>query len=268
MMPSLARTAPLAAALSALALGCGGAPGPRAPAQPATVAIAAAPKAPAAAPAEAAPEPRPEVLVTEDELVRAPRPSGPGWECHVEQLGAARIGMRASYVQCLKETAQGVISLMAKDYEVPRAAATSAEKLSRVDYPRHYRKRWDHVKYTSSAAVDHHGYPAWEAVIELSRDSGARLHMVERVAVVGTHTLNLSADAPPAMFPAFERDVKRWFDGVEFGALRVDPRFLAGAPGGAGAPASAAGGAGALAAAFDAGRAAGAPPGFRGWRAP
>lgn len=214
-------------AAAALAIGCGSTPASQAPAK-------AAPQAPAASTAKVAPSPeqgsRPEepaadVIVTEDRLVRVTRPSGAGWECDAEQV--ERIGVQASYVQCRRRTERGTISLMAKDYRVPRALVMSAEELSTVEYPKHYKKRWDSVKYTRSGPVDHLGYPAYEVEIELSNPGGARAHLVERVVVIDTHTINLSADAPPELFVAFESTVKRWFDEADFAALRVDPRKFA-----------------------------------------
>ena len=229
MRPEVARIFSLAGtALAALSIGCGPPPHPQAPVKLVTPA-ALTPEARAQETAPAEPPPV-EVLKTRDDLVRVPRPLGEGWECHVELVGAARAGMRASYAQCIKKTEQGTISLMAKDYEVPRAAAMSAEALSTIEYPKHYKKRWDQVKYTRSGPVDHRGYPAYEVVIELARKTGLRIHLVERVLVVGSHTINLSADAPPEMFASFEADVKRWFDGAEFAALEVDPRHMARLP--------------------------------------
>ncbi len=227
MLANVARFSSLAAAaLAALSIGCGPPQAPQAPrAEVLTVTPATAPPATAAVdtPAEAPAQ----MLATRDDLVRVPRPGGPGWECHVEITGAAPLGVRVSYVQCIKKTERGELSLMAKDYEVPRSMVLSAEMLSTVEYPKHYRKRWDQVKYTRSAPVDHRGVPAYEVEIEMSRKTGAQLHLVERVAVVGSHTLNLSADAPPEAWKAFEADVKRWFDGADFGVLRVDPRQMA-----------------------------------------
>jgi hypothetical protein len=228
MLAKVARLSSLvAAALSALSIGCGRPAGPQAPVQPA--APTEKPPEAKAAP-EAATDAPVQVLATRDDLVRVPRPRGAGWECHVEQAGAVRAGVRVSYVQCVKKTEQGTASMMAKDYEVPRAFVQSAETLSTVEYPKHYKKRWDGVKYTRSGPVDHHGVPAYEVVIELSRKTGLQVHMVERVIVVGTHTLNLAADAPPEMFATIEADMARWFDGADFAILRVDPKQMAALP--------------------------------------
>lgn len=218
------RRASLVFALGWLSFGCGTTSGP---ARPSPVVAATPPPVTTTRAEGPAPEVKAEILSTRDDLVRVPRPQGEGWECHIEHSGAAMAGVRVSYVQCLKKSEQGTASLMAKDYEVPRAFVMSAQELSTVEYPKHYRKRWDKVTYTRQGPVDHRGVPGYEATIELSRQTGLRVRLVERVIVVGTHTLNLSGEAPPEMFAAFEPEMKRWFDGADFAVLRVDPRQLA-----------------------------------------
>jgi hypothetical protein len=212
-----------AAALAGLVIGCGPPPVVQAPTSP----VATAPVLLGSPPAETPPAAPGPSLATEDDRVRVPRPRGDAWDCHAERVESAQAGVNASFVQCLRRTPAGTISLMAKDYQVSPKDVMSAEALSTIEYPKHYKKRWDHVTYTRSGAVDHHGNPAYEVTIELSRDDGAAVHLVERVLVVGTHTLNLSADAPPGVFAVFEAEVTRWFNGTEFAALRADPTWQA-----------------------------------------
>ena len=200
--------------LAALLLGCGTA----ATAQPSPSTPAALPAAPAPTPEIAAGPP----LTTEDGSVKVPRPRAEGWECRTEHVDNPRV--RASYVQCRRLTPAGALSLMAKDYEVPAESVMSAEELSTREYPNHYRKRWAHVTYTRSSAIDHHGHPGWEVAVDLAQDTGPTTHRVERVVVSGTHTLNLSAEGPAETFGAFEPEAKRWFDGAELAALQGDPR--------------------------------------------
>ncbi|MFT3770610.1 MAG: hypothetical protein QM820_34730 [Minicystis sp.] len=200
------------AALAALTLGCGKPP--------------PAPAAPPPAPASIAPPPAPPAgppIETEDHLVRVPRPSGNGWECAAERVAQPDQGVTVSFVQCRLETPAGKFSLMAKDYQVPPRAVMTAEELSTVEYPKHYRKRFDDVRYTRSGPIDHRGYPAYEVEIDMSRHGGPVTRVIERVLVVGTHTMNLSATGPAGMFPALAADVRRWFDGADFGMLRGDP---------------------------------------------
>lgn len=210
------------AALAAALVGC--APPPAMPEFPATRAAAGpAPVPPPGPPLPALPAlPAGPPLQTEDSLVRVPRPLGDGWECAVERVVDPRQRVTVSFVQCRLPTPRGMFSLMAKDYQVPPDSVASAETLSTVEYPKHYRKRYDQVVYTRSGPVDHRGYPAYECEIELTKQDAA-IHVIERVVVVGTHTLNISAQGPTEVFPAFAAGVRRWFDGVDFAALRGDP---------------------------------------------
>jgi hypothetical protein len=192
-------------------------PAVRAPGAPLDPRSSSAPPAPPVPPPPSGPP-----LETEDALVRAPHPLGEGWECAVERVVDPRARVTVSFVQCRLPTPRGVFSLMAKDYQVPPESVASAEKLSTVEYPKHYRKRYDQVVYTRSGPVDHRGFPGYECEIDLSRQDAA-IHVIERVVVVGTHTLNLSAQGPAEVFPGFAAGVKRWFEGVDFAALRGDP---------------------------------------------
>jgi hypothetical protein len=212
-----------AASVGSALVGCGPAPQVQTPVAP--VQTATAGPAPAATGEPAAAEP--EVLATEDGLVRVLHPQGEGWKCKAEHVENAVAAVNASYVQCRRKTAAGTVSLMAKDYQVPRANVMTAEALSTVEYPKHYKKSWVEVQYTKSGPIDHHGYPGYEVVIELGRPGSPGLHLVERVVVVERHTLNLSADAPPDMWASVEADVSRWFAGAEFGILRLDPKMQA-----------------------------------------
>lgn len=196
---------PLFAALAATLLGCGRPPAAPPPATPA---------APVTAPSA------PEVMLTsEDNRVRVPRPRGEGWDCSSRKVFEASAGVRASFVTCRFPTPAGPLSLVAKDYEVPPRAVASAEELATVEYPKHYKKRWDIVDYRRSLAVDHHGHPGWEVEIALSSVGGPKTLVLERVVVSGRNTINLTAEGPAESIAAHATEIKRWFDGAQFAAL-------------------------------------------------
>jgi hypothetical protein len=172
---------------------------------------------PAAPPSPAS---QPDNLVTEDGLVSVPRPQGDGWDCRAQRVVNDSPPVVASFVGCARRTSQGSIILMAKDYTVPKDSVLDAQELSTSEYPRHYRKRYERVTYTRSGLADHHGHPAWDVAIKLERQGSPTLHVVERVAVAGTHVINISATAPADDFPSIEAEVKRWFNGAELSSLR------------------------------------------------
>ncbi|APR78771.1 Hypothetical protein A7982_04118 [Minicystis rosea] len=203
------------AALAALLLGCGGS---RPPAQ----APAAPPPPSSSRPLVPPPQATPPIE-TEDKLVRVSRPLGEGWTCEVERLVQQKLHVTVSFVQCNLVTPSGKMTLLAKDYQVPPDAVLSAEALSTVEYPKHYRKRYDDVRYTRSGPVDHRGQPGFEVEIDLSRDGGPVTHVIERVIVVGTHTLNVSATGPATTFPSQLVEVQRWIEGADFAVMRGDP---------------------------------------------
>lgn len=220
-MPLARASAVPFALIAAVLAGCGTAntatPAATAPAMPPI-----APEGPSAAPPSAEPP-----IATEDGWVQVPRPRGAGWDCVARRVDDARVQIHASFVQCRRPTPAGVESLMAKDYQVPPSAVMSAEELSTKEYPNHYRKRWNHVTYRRSGRVDHRGQAGWEVAIDLTQEGGPTTHLVERVIVVGTHTLNLSADGPAETFGALEPEMRRWFEGARFATLRGDPRHEA-----------------------------------------
>jgi hypothetical protein len=160
-----------------------------------------------------------DILVTEDGLVRVPRPQGDGWDCRAQHVASDSPPVVASFVGCARRTSQGSIILMAKDYKVPKDSVLDAKELSTNEYPRHYHKRYERVTYTRSGLADHHGHPAWDVAIKLERQGSPTLHVVERVAVAGTHVINISATGPVDDFPSIEAEVKRWFNGAEFASL-------------------------------------------------
>lgn len=197
---------PLSAALALLSLGCGKPPAP-----------------PAAPPPPSPAAPAPDVfLTTEDNRVKVPRPRGDGWDCVAKRVFEASVGVRASFVTCRIEASGGRLTLMAKDYEVPPRAVASAEHLATVEYPQHYRKRWDIVDYKRSAPVDHHGHQGWEVEIALSSVGGPKVVVLERVVVSGRNTVNLSAEGPADAVSQHAAEIKRWFDGSDFAALKSE----------------------------------------------
>jgi hypothetical protein len=199
--------------LAAASIGCGSAP---------VVARVPVTADPVASPPPTRPRQVEAPLVSEDGLVRVPKPRGEGWSCRADHVERPEMRFRATLVKCARRTPNGPVSLMAKDYEVPAEDVLSAEVLVMREYPKHYRKRYSRVRYTRSGPVEHQGHMGFEVAIELGREGGETTRVVERVVVEGTHVINVSVDVPAESFSTFESEVRRWFDGAEFSSLSVD----------------------------------------------
>jgi hypothetical protein len=158
-----------------------------------------------------------EQVVHSDGSIRAPKPSGDGWNCR-EQT-ASQDGSTARLVKCSR-TAEGEFFFMvAKKYSVPESEVMAPEALFDGPYRRSYEKLFESFTIESRGPVEQQGKRWYEVQIKAEHAAKGSITKTERVLTKGVDVYLLSAEGSPKDFARFAAEREAWMSKAEFTEL-------------------------------------------------
>lgn len=156
-------------------------------------------------------------LATSSGWVSVPTLQPSEWTCL--PVEATQAGCRTEMIRCSLSRPGSILHLIAKDYRVPDSAVLSAQVLATQVYARQYSRIYTDIRVGSSAPVRWAGAHAWDTSFAATHKVHGTLSKVERVAVVGSHVLVLSAEGLSGDAVAHQDTIVTWFERARFSNL-------------------------------------------------
>jgi hypothetical protein len=154
-------------------------------------------------------------ILSADGSIRAPAPSGAGWECFRQDRADATT--TESLVQCWRRaSAADFVLTLAKEYVVPTSERMAPEALARGPYREGNEGQFRGVRYMRQEAIEHRGRPAFESELTGTHPSVGEIYKRERVFTSGDRVFILQAEGNPGALERHRELVEAWFADTQF----------------------------------------------------
>ncbi len=153
-------------------------------------------------------------FVSTDGRISVPIPAGEGWECLQEQHGQAAAAAVA--VRCRRVDPGQLLFFSAKTHRQPPEQRVDAETLLMSLYRADNEGFFTTVEVRSNGPAELAGTPGWEAEFDAKHERYGQVRKRERVAIVGSRVLAISAEGRPDLWDGHTAQIDEWFAAVEF----------------------------------------------------